>query len=85
MRIKRLSPRAWVGYLLRYDSTNIFRVWVPTRPDKPIVRIRDVVFDEDIVFSGKVEDVIEGIKEMSLEQLSQLIQNKMIPELEGDQ
>ena len=81
-RIKRLDPRAWIGYLLGYDSTNVYRVWVPMK--NSIVRIRDVIFDEDTTFSGRLEDMKEDIKEMSLDQLSQLLQKFMIPEPEGD-
>ncbi len=41
-------------------------------------------FDEDTTFSSKTEDIREDIKEISLDQLSQLLQNFMIPEPEGD-
>lgn len=84
-RLKRLQPRAWIGYLLGYDSTNVYRVWVPTKKKDPIVRIRDVIFDESASFSGKIEDMREDIAEMSLDQLSQLLQKLMIPAPEGDQ
>ena len=83
-RLKRLDPRAWIGYLLGYDSTNVYRVWVPTKKEDPIIRIRDVIFDEETTFSGRVEELKEGIREMSVNQLSQLLQTFMIPEPEGD-
>ncbi|KAL2137689.1 hypothetical protein VTI28DRAFT_8559 [Corynascus sepedonium] len=84
-RLKRLEPRAWIGYLLGYDSTNVYRVWVPMKKRDPIVRIRDVIFDEDTKFSGKMDEMKEDIKEMSLDQLSQLLRKFMIQEPEGDQ
>jgi Reverse transcriptase (RNA-dependent DNA polymerase) len=40
----KMEDRAFIGYLIGYDSTNIFRVWIPHR-DK-VVRVRDVRFDE---------------------------------------
>ena len=26
---RKLDPRAYIGYLVGYDSTNIFRIWIP--------------------------------------------------------
>jgi hypothetical protein len=28
-RLAKLEPRAHIGYLVGYDSTNIFRIWIP--------------------------------------------------------
>jgi hypothetical protein len=39
-----MEDRAFIGYLVGYDLTNIFRVWIPHR-DK-VVRVGDVRFDE---------------------------------------
>ena len=41
----KMAPRALIGYLVGYDSTNIFRVWVPQK--RKVIRSRDVIFDED--------------------------------------
>ncbi|KID91318.1 reverse transcriptase family protein, partial [Metarhizium majus ARSEF 297] len=40
----KIHPHAEIGYLVGYDSTNIFRVWIPER--KEVRRVRDVTFDE---------------------------------------
>ena len=48
-RKQKLEPRAHIGYLVGYDSTNIFRIWIPSR--RKIIRSRDVLFDEDEVHS----------------------------------
>ncbi|OAQ57580.1 polyprotein [Pochonia chlamydosporia 170] len=40
----KTHPHAEIGYLVGYDSTNIFRVWIPER--KEVRRVRDVTFDE---------------------------------------
>jgi hypothetical protein len=37
----RLKSRAFIDYLMRYDFTNIFRIWISSR--MRIVRIRDVI------------------------------------------
>src|ERR1700684_2188175 len=41
----KLSPRAMIGYLVGYDSTNIFRIWVPQK--RKVIRSRDVLIDEN--------------------------------------
>ena len=48
-RKQKLEPRAHIGYLVGYDSINIFRIWIPSR--RKIIRSRDVLFDEDEVHS----------------------------------
>ncbi|EDN10858.1 predicted protein [Histoplasma mississippiense (nom. inval.)] len=41
-RSQKLDPRAHIGYLVGYDSTNIFRIWIP-HLDR-VIRARDVIF-----------------------------------------
>ena len=51
-RKDKLLPRAHIGYLVGYDSTNIFRIW---RPDKSrVIRVRDATFEDDSVFSPDI-------------------------------
>ena len=40
---KKLQLRALIGYFIGYDSTNIFRIWIPSR--NKVIRTRDVQFD----------------------------------------
>jgi hypothetical protein len=47
----KTHPHAEVGYLVGYDSTNIFRVWIPER--KEVRRVRDVTFDETRFYDPK--------------------------------
>jgi Integrase core domain. len=49
----KLNPRAYIGYLVGYDSTNIFRIWIPYKG--VVISTRDVIFDEHTVFNGKPE------------------------------
>ena len=46
----KLKPRAFVGYLVGYDSTNIFRIWNPEKGD--VSGYRDVIFNEDELYSA---------------------------------
>jgi len=40
-----------IRYLVGYNSTNIFRVWIPHQGK--VISIRDVIFDEDTFFDKK--------------------------------
>ena len=44
-RLDKLSAKALVGYLVGYDSTNIWRIWIPS--SGKIISTRDVTFDEN--------------------------------------
>jgi len=75
-KLEKLEPRAEIGYLLGYDSTNIFRIWVPER--HRIVRTRDVTFDESqkyhpddlrVALANRIEDRIEFIEFLDTEDL----------------
>ena len=48
-RLYKLQPRAYIGYLVGYDSSNIYRIWVPSRGK--VYRTRDVTFDETRFYS----------------------------------
>src|SRR4029077_3678527 len=30
-RLQRLNPKAWIGYLVGYESTNVYRIWNPIK------------------------------------------------------
>lgn len=42
---KKIQARAYVGYLVGYNSSNIFKVWVPSK--NKVVAARDVTFHEN--------------------------------------
>jgi len=64
-RADKLESRALTGHLVGYDSTNIFRIWLPTK-DR-VIRTRDVVFEPAKFYEGLqgcapefvIEEVIE--------------------------
>ena len=43
-RLEKLAARANIGYLVGYNSTNIFRIWIPSL--HKVIATRDVTFDE---------------------------------------
>ncbi|KJZ69437.1 hypothetical protein HIM_11166 [Hirsutella minnesotensis 3608] len=47
----KTQPHAEVGYLVGYDSTNIFRIWIPEKHE--VRRVRDVTFDETRFYDPK--------------------------------
>ena len=57
----KLDLRAFVGHLVRYDSTNIFRVWVPSK--NSVIRTRNVVFDPDSKYNPTELDTAVGLSE----------------------
>lgn len=56
-KLDRLEPRVHIGYLVGYQSTNIFRVWVPTL--SRVISVRDVTFDESQRYSH--QDILEDV------------------------
>lgn len=44
----KLEPRAHIGYLVGWDSTNIYRIWMPSQ--NRIIRTRDVFFNETMFY-----------------------------------
>jgi hypothetical protein len=53
-RGNKLKSRAFVDYLIGYNSTNIFRVWNLEKGD--VSDYRDVIFDESELYSSYNQD-----------------------------
>ncbi|RYP29394.1 hypothetical protein DL768_011215 [Monosporascus sp. mg162] len=49
-RLKKMDPRAYIGYLVGYVASNIYRVWVPSQ--QRVITVRDVTFDETKKYRG---------------------------------
>ena len=60
-RLNKLAPRAHVGYLVGYDSTNIFRVYIPS--EKKVIRTRDVQFNEQLLYDDSQPDLANVLRE----------------------
>jgi hypothetical protein len=41
----KFKPRAKLGYLVAYNASNIWDIWLPAQ--KKVVQARDVVFQEE--------------------------------------
>ena len=51
----KLAPRALIGHLVGYDSTNIYRIWIPSL--HKVIRTRDVAFDRNSFYDPKGQDI----------------------------
>jgi hypothetical protein len=58
---RKLLPRAHIGYFVGYDSTNVYRIWVPSR--ERVIRTRDVTFDEELFYEHGELDLGHLLKE----------------------
>src|SRR4030081_2047706 len=67
-----MDPRAFIGYLVGYESTNLFCIWVPQR--RRVIVTQDVTFNEDSIYNpGErqlplAQEVIEIIENPLLNQ-----------------
>jgi hypothetical protein len=78
-RLQRLKPKAWIGFLVGYDSTNIYRIWNPQL--NKVFRTREVTFNEESIFDrgkeakqteldiSKLQTVISSIEEPEPEEI----------------
>ena len=62
-RTKKLQPRAHIGYLVGYESSNIYRVWIPS--ERKVILTRDVTFDETLFYDSKEKDLAGQLQERS--------------------
>src|SRR5437764_2607650 len=80
-RTQKLAPRAEIGYLIGYDSTNIFRIWIPKKGE--VRRSRDVIFDENTLFNPQeITDLPD--EEIELVDIPQLADRSPTSEEMGD-
>jgi hypothetical protein len=48
LKKQKLRPRAQINYLIKYNLSNIFRIWVPQ--NKKIIETRDVTFNKSMKY-----------------------------------
>jgi hypothetical protein len=58
-RLSKLDPRAYIGYLVSYNSTNIYRIWILYKGI--VISIRDVIFNKRTFFNGKQTDILKDL------------------------
>lgn len=74
-RLQKLAPRAFIGYLVGYDSSNIYRIWIPSQ--QKVIRTRDVTFDDDLFYDPAELDLGHGLPD----QLDEIVRVLDIPEI----
>lgn len=77
-KLQKLNPNAWIGYLVGYESTNIYRVWNP-KVNK-VIATRDVTFNEEERFSGDLAQLKDDLLHINQEEVTRLLNNFEEPE-----
>ena len=72
-RLKRLSPKVWIGYLIGYLLINLYRIWIPLY--NKVIIIRDIYFNKEEVFDGSTEILKCDIKNISLKYLVEIMRS----------
>ncbi len=50
-RFQKLAPRVYIGYLVGYESMNIYKVWIFYK--KKVMLAQDIIFNEKAFFDSK--------------------------------
>jgi hypothetical protein len=82
-RLQQLDPKAWIRYLVGYQSTNIYRIWIPSIAK--VVSTQDVVFNKETVFNGKTEDLIDNLMHNTLEEITTWVKTVKLPGTQSQQ
>ena len=81
-RLQRFNPKAWIGYLIGYNSSNIYRIWIPSQ--NRIISSRDVIFNEKEFFNGDTQTLKDDLLHTSIEELAELVERTALPEIQED-
>ncbi|KAJ8131105.1 hypothetical protein O1611_g2520 [Lasiodiplodia mahajangana] len=81
-RLNRLDPKAWIGYLVGYDSTNIYRIWNPL--NNRIESTRDVQFQEKSFYTGNPEDLQKDARELLPGTIEMLLAKRDLQEIQPE-
>jgi hypothetical protein len=77
-KLQKLDPKAWIGYLVGYRSSNIYRIWIPSTGR--VISTRDVVFDEETVFDGSEKEIMDNLMHSTTTQIAEWMQSIELPE-----
>ncbi|KAG7007910.1 hypothetical protein G7Y79_00008g025480 [Physcia stellaris] len=58
---EKMRAKAHIGFLVGYDSTNIFLIWIPSQ--RKVIRTRDVTFNEDLRYRLNEIDLAQLVNE----------------------
>ena len=71
----KLSPRSLIGYLVGYDASNVYRIWLPRARSRAhqgkVVRVRDVTFKETMFYQPNRNDEESILQGSDLEEFIQ--------------
>jgi hypothetical protein len=82
-RLKRLRSRVNIGWLVGYNSTNIYRIWIPKLGK--LATMRDVLFDEGVTFKRDLDPFPESDKTAVEDFIQQAIDDtSVIPNIEAE-
>ena len=70
-RLRRMDPKAWIGYLIGYKSSNIYRIWIPAM--NKVISTRDVIFNEDEFYTPNSERLKEDLLHTTTSEFEELI------------
>jgi hypothetical protein len=73
-KLRKLDLRADMDYLIGYNSTNIYRIWIPYQGR--VIFTRDVIFDESKFFDGRKEQMTT----LEMLELNDLVQRVELPD-----
>ena len=75
-KLQKLQPKAHIGFLVGYESTNIYRIWIPHK--KKVISARDVIFNEGEFFDGKPTRLTEELMS-TLDEAIELVEVTPLP------
>ena len=58
-RLIKLNPRAYIRHLISYNSTNVYRIWLPH--EEMVISVRDVIFNKTTFFNSKRTDLLDEL------------------------
>ena len=73
-RLFKLDPRAHISYLVGYDSTNIYYIWIPYQGK--VISTQDVIFNKNSLFNSKKEALLDVL----IRTKDALVQKARLPE-----
>ena len=80
-KTNKLKPRAKLSYLVGYESTNIYRIWIPAT--NKVIRTKNVTFDKNKLFLVKENLLLKFIKQVKkLHEFIYFLKNELTPYIE---
>lgn len=75
-RLQRLAPKAWVGYLIGYRASNIYRIWIPSQ--NKMINTRDVIMNEEELCDGKWDTFKDELLSADTQLIADFVTNQSV-------